>query len=43
MILADAGWREVLAVTFDGSDLTARALIPHVDRGSFATVMACDD
>lgn len=43
MIVADAGWREVLAVTFDGSELSARALIPHVDRGSFATVMACED
>ena len=43
MIVADAGWREVLAVTFDGSGLTARTLIPHVDRASFATVMACED
>ena len=43
MIVADASWREVLAVSFDGTELTARALIPHVDRTSFATVLACAD
>lgn len=40
MIVADAEWRQVVAVRFDGS-LEARPLGPQSGRGSFAAAMAC--
>ncbi|MCJ7872198.1 VCBS repeat-containing protein [Phaeobacter sp. J2-8] len=42
MIVADANWQEVLAVTLAGGDLRRRTLGPHRGRESFATAMACD-
>ena len=41
IILADADWRQVMAVAFDGTTLTARPLGPHRDRDSFAQALAC--
>ncbi|MEL6609600.1 MAG: VCBS repeat-containing protein [Pseudomonadota bacterium] len=41
MIVADAGWSRLLAVTFDGTDLTARDIGPHRGRASFADAMDC--
>ncbi|MEK6217469.1 MAG: VCBS repeat-containing protein [Boseongicola sp.] len=41
MIVADASWRNILAVQFDGSDFNQRVLGPHEGRSSFADAMAC--
>ncbi len=41
MIVANAGWTEVAAVTFDGQRFAARSLGPHRSRASFATALAC--
>ncbi|MCH2164069.1 MAG: VCBS repeat-containing protein [Marinovum sp.] len=41
MIVADARWRRVLAVRFDGTSLSTEDLGPHRDRSSFAQAMAC--
>jgi hypothetical protein len=40
MIVADADWRNVVGVRFDGG-LSARALGVHAGRESFAAAMAC--
>lgn len=41
MILARADWRRLMAVTFDGSGLSAREIGPHEGRASFAAALAC--
>lgn len=41
MIVADAGWRRVLAVRFDGRGFARFDLGPHRGRESFAAAMAC--
>jgi len=41
MIVADAGWQNVLAVRFVGAGLVKRVLGPHEGRSSFADAMAC--
>ena len=43
MIVADARWQNVLAVSFDGTALHRRVLGPHRGRRSFADAMACRD
>ncbi len=43
MIVADAGWQNVLAVTFDGESFRQRVLGPHRGRSSFSEVMTCDN
>ncbi len=40
MIVADADWRRIVSVRFDGS-LSARAISPNRGRQSFAAAMAC--
>ncbi|MEM6728214.1 MAG: VCBS repeat-containing protein [Pseudomonadota bacterium] len=42
MIVADAGWRDVLAVRFANTDLVAEPLGPHRGRGSFETALRCE-
>lgn len=42
MILADAAWREVLGLRFDGDDIRSQTLGAHRGRGSFAQAMRCD-
>ncbi|MEM1101921.1 MAG: VCBS repeat-containing protein [Pseudomonadota bacterium] len=41
MIVADAGWRRLLAVRFDGTGLAARDIGPHAGRASFADALGC--
>ncbi len=41
MIVADADWRQVHAITFRGGRFAARPLGPHEGRGSFARAMNC--
>lgn len=41
MILADAAWRQLLALRFDGTGVTRRVIGPHEGRASFAAAMAC--
>ncbi|MDF1728941.1 MAG: VCBS repeat-containing protein [Sulfitobacter sp.] len=41
MILADADWQRLRAVTFDGLALESRDIGPHRGRDSFAAAMAC--
>jgi hypothetical protein len=41
MIVARADWQRLMAVTFDGSALTAREIGPHKGRASFADALAC--
>ena len=41
IIVADARWRQVLAVGFDGNGFQTRVLGPHQGRRSFAAAMAC--
>lgn len=41
VIVADADWRQVLAVRFDGSSFSTKVVGPHTGRNSFATAMAC--
>lgn len=42
MVVASADWRHLMAVTFDGSALSAREIGPHKDRASFAKALACE-
>ena len=41
MIVADAAWREVLALRYDGAAITMAKLGPHRGRDSFAQAMDC--
>ncbi len=41
MIVASADWRHLMAVTFDGTSLTAREIGAHKNRTSFAKALAC--
>lgn len=41
MIVASADWRHLMAVTFDGTSLTAREIGAHKNRASFAAALAC--
>nr|WP_255209601.1 VCBS repeat-containing protein [Sulfitobacter donghicola] len=42
MIVASANWARLIAVTFDGSTLTAKDIGPHKGRASFAKALSCD-
>ncbi|MCV6593617.1 MAG: VCBS repeat-containing protein [Silicimonas sp.] len=42
VVVADAGWQNVLAVRFDGEGFSARTLGAHRGRNSFARAMACE-
>lgn len=42
MITASADWTRVMATTLSGGQLTSRSLGTHVDRGSFASALACE-
>ncbi|MDD9740366.1 MULTISPECIES: FG-GAP repeat domain-containing protein [Marinovum] len=42
MILADAQWRRLVAVTLNDGTLTRRDLGPHRGRDSFGAAMGCD-
>lgn len=41
MVVADAAWSRLVAVTLDGQGLSARDIGAHRDRSSFARAMAC--
>ena len=41
MIVADAGWRRVLAIRFDGTAFSQTDIGPHEGRASFAAAMTC--
>ena len=41
IILADANWREVLAVRWDGKQFGVKKLGPHRGRASFSAAMTC--
>ncbi len=41
MIVADANWQQIHAITYQNGGLQTRVLGPHQDRGSFAAAMAC--
>ncbi|MGR3662065.1 MAG: hypothetical protein ACU0CA_12900 [Paracoccaceae bacterium] len=41
MIVADAGWQNIVAVRFTNGKFTTRILAPHQGRKSFATAMSC--
>jgi hypothetical protein len=41
MIVADANWRSVQAITWDGSGFSTRELGPHEGRASFAKALNC--
>ena len=41
MIVADAGWQNILAVRFDGKAFNQRVIGRHRGRSSFADAMAC--
>ncbi|MEM9425373.1 MAG: VCBS repeat-containing protein [Pseudomonadota bacterium] len=41
IIVADAGWTQILAVRWDGSRFDATPIGPHRGRSSFADAMAC--
>lgn len=41
MIVADAAWRRVLAIRFDGTAFSQTDLGPHEGRSSFSAAMAC--
>ncbi len=41
MIVARADWQRLIAVTFDGSKLSADEIAPHSGRESFTNAMAC--
>jgi len=43
MIVADANWRNVLAVRLQDGTLTSRVLFPHNGRASFTRALACHD
>ncbi|KQB95468.1 integrin [Loktanella sp. 1ANDIMAR09] len=42
MITANADWTQVMATRLIDGQLTTRSIGVHVDRGSFATALACD-
>ncbi len=42
VIVADAAWREILSVTFDGQSLSPLGIGRHDGRDSFARAMACE-
>ncbi len=42
MIVADAGWQNIIAITHAGNRFTARVLGPHENRRSFARAMDCE-
>ena len=42
MIVADAGWRDIYAVTMTDDSLTARRIGPHEGRRSFHRAMNCN-
>jgi hypothetical protein len=41
MIVADANWRSVHAVSWDGLNFSTRKLGPHEGRASFAAALSC--
>ena len=41
LIVADAGWQNIMAVTWTNGKFNARPLGPHKNRRSFAQAMAC--
>lgn len=41
MIVASADWQQLVAVTFDGTSLSAREIGGHENRASFAQALAC--
>ena len=41
MIVADANWRRLMALRFDGQQVTASDIGPHEGRASFARAMGC--
>ena len=41
VVVADADWREVLAIRWDGTSFDVTRLGPHQGRASFAKAMAC--
>ena len=41
MVVASADWQQLMAVTFDGTSLSARAIGVHKNRASFAKALAC--
>lgn len=41
MIVARADWKRLIALTFDGTTLTARDIGAHMDRSSFAKALQC--
>jgi hypothetical protein len=43
MIVADAGWKNVLAVRFEGTGFKQRVLGPHRGRTSFVAALDCDN
>jgi len=43
MIVADAGWQSILAVTFKDGKFAAKTLGPHLGRSSFAKAMNCEN
>ncbi|MEP1611918.1 MAG: VCBS repeat-containing protein [Roseobacter sp.] len=43
MVLASENWRSLLALRFDGAEITARKIGTETSRASFARSMACQD
>ena len=41
MIVASADWTRLIALRFDGEEVSARDIGPHADRESFAAAMEC--
>lgn len=41
MIVTDANWQNIVAVSFDGADFSTRILGPHRDRTSFKAALDC--
>ncbi len=42
MITANADWTDVMATSLIDGQLTSRSIGAHIDRGSFATALACE-
>lgn len=42
MITASADWSKIMATTLSDGQLQTRTIGTHIDRGSFATALACD-
>ena len=42
VVVADASWREVLAIRWDGTQFDVTRLGPHQGRASFAKAMVCN-